>query len=148
MEKQSVYFDLSNTVRYQVDGDFQESAQIEMLAPTYKTIDHVTKLSQFMAGAFIDVTQRFQTKIDENQDVKEEMEQKMDDKFVKLLLLASKDDVGKLIHEFEKMAKFVCFLDTERKVPLSKTLLEQFSYDDIINMITAYMVHFIVPSFM
>ena len=124
IEKQSEVFDLSEELEYTntTKGVKEKTAQIEMLAPTYKTSKSTYKLAQYFMRATM-AAQQLQNKelVEEAEKVKNENEEDSENTFgvesIRIIFFASSVSFDKVVDEFICIANKICFLDSERNVP-------------------------------
>ena len=126
IEKESVLYNLSKPIRYSntSKGDFEESAQIEMLAPSYETAKHTIKLTQYFTRGLMSVRKYSIEKKDDEENKDEEFTVNS----LRMTLTASDAPFDKIIDCFEELAPKICFIDSERKVRLNKHLFSTLSY--------------------
>lgn len=154
MESKSIFFNLPQTLKYQKDGDFAESAQIEMCPPTFHTYEQSIKLTQFLTKALMEkmlVFKDFSKDLEDSEVkpeiVKEEETEGMDVTQVKIMLLSSSVNFMDILDAFIKVARLTCFVDEERKVCLTKSLIEKINNPQVItDMVSTYIANFCSPS--
>jgi len=142
-EKKSVIFELTEPLEYTntKTAKKEETLEIEMFAPSRDTAKYVYKLSQhFMKSVFH--TQNLMSDIEEKQRKKEE---KMDADAVRVIFFSSEISFSKVEDDFINMSNKVCFLDGDKKIPLTRTLINKISLEDMATMTCSYVANFIVP---
>lgn len=141
-EQKSVIFELSESLEYTntKKGIKEETAQIEMYAPSYSTSKFTYKLAQsFMKAVFQ------ASNIMKDDGDKSKKEEEMDAEAVKVIFLASEVSFEKVIDSFIFAANKVCFLDDDKKVPLTSHVISKMEFNDITKMVCFYIANFIVP---
>lgn len=142
-EQKSVVFDLSESLEYAntKTASKDKTAQVEMFAPTYETSKASYKLAQYFMRSVFNVR-----KLAADEDTEDS---KKDEEFtleaVKMIFFASEVLFDKVVDNFISIASEACFLDSEKKIPLSKHLISKISFDDLTNMVCFYVATFIVP---
>jgi len=158
IEQESVLFNLSENLKYSKNGEFEETAQIEMIAPTFKVYDDAMKLAQYVSASFMDIVTNMQKEGMTKEEMQESIEEQkgttgasvgdaIDDKAtLKFFLYSStKVDFKNLSNKFKHICKTSCFLDSERKVPLTELHFDLMGIKDFQDLMFEYIHVFIRP---
>lgn len=136
-------FNLSSVLTYSKKGNFEETAQLEIDAPSFNTFKESSKLSQcFVKALFANQKNMAQ----QNQDDAQQGEADLDANAVQLLLMASDVDFSEMLDTFVNLCVNNCTLDQERQVKIKKDHFNKLSYNDIVAFICEYIATFTVPS--
>lgn len=144
MEQNPYIYNLSNTVEYTKDGDFAKTATIELHGPTMAVFDLSSQLSQLVMRAMLDA-QDLKDKFNSDEVSVEQAAASIDDKAVKMILLASKSvkfsDVADICKKlFVKVGTY------DGKLSLRDAAFRNISISDFTEMICGYIANFIIPS--
>lgn len=139
METNPYIFNLSDTVEYSKDGDFQKSATLEFRSPTMNEFDLASDLAQLVMRATLDARQFIP------EDKTEIKDEDVTPDAVKIILLASKDvKFSEVADVFKRLAFQICTVDG--KTPLVENVLNKISMEDFIEMVCGYIANFTFPS--
>lgn len=141
MEDKTLLYNLADKLKYTKKGDFEETAQLEIDAPSYETMKESTVLAQAFAQALM-------ARKDDNAPEQAEQadEKDLDGAAVKFIMMAAPTSFSDVIDAFVALAQKACTLDQERKVKLRKEHVSKIALDDTINFACEYIATFIVPS--
>jgi hypothetical protein len=142
MEPQTLLFNLSAEIQYTKNGNFENTAQLEVDGPCFLNLKQSTILSQFFARALMSSRKHIQQDEVSGSDQNAEIGTNE----VKLLLLGSDVDFSEIVNAFVDLCAVSCTLDQDRKIRFIKDHLAKFNYEDIINFVCEYIATFIVPS--
>lgn len=138
----SITYNLSQKLQYSVKGEFEDTASIELLAPSYETMSHALKLSQFLMRAIM--AQANSLKGDNTPEGAEDAD--IDSKAINTLLLASDISMAEVVSSFQELAYKIGYLDSDKRVRLKEAHFAKMKISDIIQMTCEYMAAFSVPS--
>jgi hypothetical protein len=129
---------------YSKNGNFEETAQLEIDAPSFNTFKESSALSQCFVRALFANRKMMQ---DNNQDDSAAQgDNDLDANAVQLLLMASDVDFSDILDVFVNLCVKSCTLDQERKINIKKDHFNKLAYQDVVNFICEYVANFTVPS--
>jgi len=146
-------FQLDTPIEYSKDGEFVQTATIELLPPSADSIVESMKLSQFVMQAFTearkntsedDLSEEDMAAIKEKADNKDTLNI-LEASQVQTILFSSKIDLSKVFALFKKLMMKVGKLDKDFK-PIKEAHFRKFTYDDTVRMMCEYIANFIIPS--
>ena len=140
MEKNPFIYQLSEKIEYSKNGQFYETATIELKAPSMKVFDLSTKLSQLVMRATLDAKD-----FAEDYKSEESTNQEVGTAGIKMILMSSKSvsfsDISNVsLKLFLKVGTF----DGETK--LKEAIINRLDIEDYTDMICGYIANFIFPS--
>lgn len=139
MAEDILYFQLSEKLEYSKDGDFFETATIELKPPSMPVFNLTSQLSQDVMKAVLDARE-FADESDQNQN-----EGDIDAATIKMLLLSSKR--VKFSDVADTCKVLFCKVGTyDGKTPLKMMAFERMKIIDFVQMICEYIANFIWPS--
>ena len=135
-------FNLSETIEYAKDGDFQKTASLEFIGPNMEVYEKSLELSQFVTRAMMD-SQDYYKKQDNIEDKEEDS--KMTSDAMKIILMSSKSvKFSDIANCCKKLFLKVGTYDGE--VKLKDTVFSKMSIDDFTSLVCEYIANFIFPS--
>lgn len=144
MEQNPFIYNLSSTIEFTKDGDFSKTATIELSGPSMSVFDISSQLSQLVMRAMLDA-QSLQDRFKDTEVSAEQAAASVDDKAVKMILMASKSVSFAEVAEVTKKL-FVKVGTYDGKTPLRDTVFRSISINDFTEMICGYIANFIIPS--
>lgn len=142
MENNELIYNLSQTLEYTKAGDFEETASITLLPPTFETMDHELKLGQAFVRAAMSASQNT-PKQAEQEDTGNAS---IDSNAVRVILLSSDQDVKAIVDTFIDVCSKVAYLDDEKKIRMKQDHFKKLATADIMSMMCEYIAAFIAPS--
>lgn len=136
-------FNLAHALEYSKDGNFEETAQLEVDAPNFTTLKESAALSQCFVKALFSSQRNLNSNDNDNQH---DGNTEIDRGAVQLLLMASDVSFNSVVSVFSDLCCKSCTLDHERKINLRKEHFARISYDDILSFVCEYIATFIAPS--
>jgi hypothetical protein len=149
MEKKVVTFNLSENLEYSTGGDFSNTAQITLHAPSMECFNEGLTLSQLVTGSFMSA-QSMATANDaempDNADAMKDIASPKADE-IKIILMASQTvSITKIARAFRELACKVGYLDDKESERLKETHFKKMLYEDVVDMLCEYVANFIFPS--
>lgn len=147
--KTEFIFELTTPFEYASGGDTPEAKMITLIAPTSKHVEQCAPLSQAWLRACKGHQQEQKLSPDELKKAKEAVEDDDDvvtgDLIMQMIGMSSDVELAKVIRDASKLfVSGVAQVDGE--VKLSRNLLEQMSYRDLVNMTGDYIANFMQAS--
>jgi len=150
--KEPMVFKLSKNLSYGKEGDFEETGEVTIDAPSMKCFAQLNRLSQLAMHAISDNNHRSAKmraelglkelpEVDESDDAEDDMKPDV----AKIILMSSTTvDFNDVVAEFKNILKVSGWVGEKTKFPID--LFNQLEIEDIQDMVSGYISNFIYPS--
>ncbi|MGR3179831.1 MAG: hypothetical protein ACUZ8E_17465 [Candidatus Anammoxibacter sp.] len=139
--REEMTFKLSKPIKVSKDGQFEETHELRLTAPSFKDRKQAGKLEQSVVRAMMDVT-------DKNTGAKPEEgdggDAEIDKDAIRFLLMSSSQDIDAVYDIFATLCKRVCTVIDG--VNMTDNLLEQIDYHDFQSLCFEYIANFTIQS--
>jgi hypothetical protein len=139
-------------------GDSETYHEIEFKAPSYQCISEAIKIQQIITRAFLSadlqrLTQQIQKlnqdQIQEIQKNKVPWQENLDS--IKMIAFLSNENFSEVIKIFMKLCPSVAIFDDDKggkgNIKVKEKHLSKLPYNEIIDIVCAYIANFLMPSF-
>lgn len=145
-------YKLEEGIEVAIGGDIETFYEIEFVAPSFQCKKESARISQAMMRGQLALQNKVpqdEETIEKAKQIKEDIDDDEDEfeaksNLVKMLLLGSDDNFSDVIDAFVKIARKTGRFN--EKIKLKEVHLQKLSYNEIENMVCAYVAHFMMPS--
>ena len=137
---EEMVFKLSKPIEVSVDGKFEETFELKLIAPSFKDRKQAGKLEQSMVRAMMNITEKNAG----TQPEETSGDAEIDKDAIRFLLMSSDQDIDSVFDTFATLCLRVCTVI--EGVNITNSHLEQIDYADFQTLCFEYIANFTVQS--